>query len=100
PPPRSHPLSLHDALPIYRGQDDPGIAGRRSPNVAEMIPDEGPFPSRALGGLRQLYNDARVGIVAEIRNHDSVAHARPPPFQVGSDRKSTRLNSSHVKISY
>src|SRR5690606_39728986 len=55
-------LSLHDALPIYRGRP---LAGR---------PDLG-----------------RPG---------GPAHHRAGRVQRPGDRKSTRLNSSHVKISY
>src|SRR5690606_40069156 len=69
-------LSLHDALPISRG-----LRGRRRP----------PRRRRAVALLRRAARAhgerARVGEL-------------PLPRHRLQDRKSTRLNSSHVKISY
>src|SRR5690606_41375546 len=72
------PLSLHDALPIYpplRGatRGDPGSRHRT-----------GPAGPRAVGTHRGLRCRTRSARGARQR----------------LDRKSTRLNSSHVKISY
>src|SRR5690349_24192609 len=63
PPPRSTPLSLHDALPISARSDKswPALKARPAPVSSR---------TRMLPSLRP------------------------------SDRKSTRLNSSHVEISY
>src|SRR5699024_12423874 len=82
PPPHLYPLSLHDALPIYqvaalaggvqRPLQRPGVVGPAVPGRAER-PD-----------------------VQERRRRHIRAGAVPP----GQDRKSTRLNSSHVSISY
>src|SRR2546426_9214188 len=58
-PPRSTPLSLHDALPIFMRSDHPAVA---------------------------------------VWVHDSSATVTPE--HVHQDRKSTRLNSSHLVISY
>src|SRR3989442_9593296 len=63
-------LSLHDALPIYH-------------------------PRSRLGALRQQ----------RLLRRDQRGHAQGPAAQRGGsvrriDRKSTRLNSSHVRISY
>src|SRR5690606_40594054 len=85
-PTRTYTLSLHDALPIYStGQAcrdgvhcgrEPGarvgrcVAGQCVPQVREVVLAGG---DRAGGDAGQL---------------------------VAQDRKSTRLNSSHVKISY
>src|SRR5699024_12791924 len=65
-------LSLHDALPIYRpGLRYPAHHVRRS---ASELPVAGQrIPVRRCSG---------------------------PPLQRRTDRKSTRLNSSHVSISY
>src|SRR5699024_12179856 len=85
-PPQSHTLSLHDALPIFgepgtdRGTHFLGVlrgghlAGADRPD--RLVGDHG--AGSVLGG------DACVGTV-----------------HLGEgDRKSTRLNSSHVSISY
>src|SRR5690606_41332238 len=70
------PLSLHDALPILRSAPcpPPRRPGGRAPRAGAAPAPASPFPPRS---------------------------ARPSPSGRGSqDRKSTRLNSSHVKISY
>src|SRR5690606_41789383 len=73
PPTRIYALSLHDALPIFVGTTP------RPPRPPR------PFGSRHRPRPRPLWT------------------LRPRPWQSGrgrGDRKSTRLNSSHVKISY
>src|SRR5690606_41993532 len=73
-------LSLHDALPIW-------------------VPDPGADRARL---SRQLLRDGRGagpgrdGLFADCRFQVPERHALSP----AEDRKSTRLNSSHVKISY
>src|SRR3989442_14803617 len=69
-------LSLHDALPIY----DVGAE-------ADGVPPFDPTDVTAVVELR---------VVAVIR-HEVVLCAEESK---GRDRKSTRLNSSHVRISY
>src|SRR5439155_21952173 len=81
PPTATYTLSLHDALPIFRALLRDG--GRRNE----------PHQLRAVFGHRA---DDDVG-TADV-NPDDVAH-RSPRWRAG-DRKSTRLNSSHVAISY
>src|SRR5690606_41246109 len=81
-----HTLSLHDALPIYvvlgvreedrARRDDLDRAGRARERVAVSDEEDGP------GGVAEEPARDQVG------DRDVV------------DRKSTRLNSSHVKISY
>src|SRR5687768_17625251 len=69
--PVTHPLSLHDALPISGARHGDLRAGRARPRPAGGDPA-----------------------------HDAVA-GEPPPRRVPlADRKSTRLNSSHGYISY
>src|SRR5690606_39912870 len=75
-------LSLHDALPISSGG---------------LSPELGP------GGLGVGERVVRVGVLVGAEGVELVGQ----PFGdavvagwVGRDRKSTRLNSSHVKISY
>src|SRR5207302_9701916 len=81
-------LSLHDALPIYSRRVLRRGAGRHR--------------ASADGGARRQGNRARhqrrdrerADQTGDARNR--TGHQRP----VVQDRKSTRLNSSHVKISY
>src|SRR5690606_40731375 len=78
-------LSLHDALPISGavdgfGQGDSGQ--QRKPSEAalrQLRPQQHAQLQRAVAG----------GVPAAVQ-----------PAPAGGDRKSTRLNSSHVKISY
>src|SRR5690349_25106195 len=63
-------LSLHDALPIYFGV---GPAGQHDPDASTQ-------PEPGVGDL--------IRVVGEQTRHRR------------QDRKSTRLNSSHVEISY
>src|SRR5690606_41562330 len=91
-------LSLHDALPIWRALVDVGLAigdGRGVGTAAGIA---------ALAALR-LRQDG-VDLVDERIALDLEADGGPAQGsadlqrQHGQDRKSTRLNSSHVKISY
>src|SRR3712207_7062033 len=71
-------LSLHDALPICRDDEllDPAPAGRAG------------HPVRVLGAPPGQLHQRRHGV------HGSAGAG------VQTDRKSTRLNSSHANISY
>src|SRR5207249_12225364 len=95
PPPAPHPLSLHDALPI--------CWARRA------------FTEADLDAIAAAVREAERGTSAEIRVHierrvahglrrrtsDAMQRARDVFAALGmQDRKSTRLNSSHVSISY
>src|SRR5690606_41668152 len=78
-PTETYTLSLHDALPIClrpadAGGDHGGRDGQVPPSVGAHVPDAG---------------RGRAG-----------RPAARGPADAGIDRKSTRLNSSHVKISY
>src|SRR5690606_41370657 len=81
-PPGSHTLSLHDALPILLLPDL--MAGC---SLADSCPPE------AFGKLVEAHPDhvviTYVNCSAEVKALSDII-----------DRKSTRLNSSHVKISY
>src|SRR5690606_41485579 len=80
--PQIFTLSLHDALPIW---------------VIE-------FPV-VVGQGKRLFHDGAAAsgfdvVATEVLESGAVYRVlRPTTFQSG-DRKSTRLNSSHVKISY
>src|SRR5690606_41290307 len=96
-PPASTPptLSLHDALPIWPGEavrctaapDDLFVAIGLAdlPAAGETVSVEVGFEDLETGTLRQTSADS---VPVDAVRRESV------------DRKSTRLNSSHVKISY
>src|SRR5207249_11267935 len=82
-PTEIYTLCLHDALPISRGRARRSSAPRRAPaRGAAWPPPRGP-------GRRGRFRGAR-----------RCAPARPARIDELRDRKSTRLNSSHVSISY
>src|SRR5437868_10757055 len=60
-------------------------------------------PRRQAEGLEQECPHHQRKPRRDHQRADKVGHNRPPeskPFDPGEDRKSTRLNSSHVSISY
>src|SRR5690606_41704156 len=77
-PTELYTLSLHDALPI---------SARRPPRTRGRCDRAGP----GSGGRRPAWRER------PLRRPGSPGSGRG---QVARDRKSTRLNSSHVKISY
>src|SRR5690606_42107043 len=79
PPPQIYTLSLHDALPIFIEHGETIEAAVRRESVEEM-------------GLS----------IGRVAYHASQPWPFPYSLMIGchADRKSTRLNSSHVKISY
>src|SRR5205814_8742886 len=79
-PTETRTLSLHDALPIYRRD-----ARRRDCRL----------PARALGDAQRA--DERRGMVTLTWLRGLVLHRGA---RLNEDRKSTRLNSSHLGISY
>src|SRR5690606_42096257 len=94
-----HTLSLHDALPILQAEirvlrrhDGPRHLGR------DLLEGD---PVPADPALAPAFGD-HVG--GEDRVHDGEGEdeekEQPDKAQEPADRKSTRLNSSHVKISY
>src|SRR5207302_9937913 len=89
PTPETSPLSLHDALPIWTAAGS--NTGRNCFARNGPLPLQHPEPSC-------WCRPQRVTIQAAVGNSRLVQirerRARP------ADRKSTRLNSSHVKISY
>src|SRR5699024_12319746 len=85
PPSDLYPLSLHDALPIYARPVLRGL--RRSEPTVALGPVR--FPRRALGGRAPVTAAATVRSDSGALTHRQIL-----------DRKSTRLNSSHVSISY
>src|SRR5207253_8430621 len=92
-------LSLHDALPIYKGE----LAYQWSPEASRAV-----FYPRVIcpfSGSDRLEWRVSAGLGTVYAT--TVTHPREgSPYNVAlidcdeGDRKSTRLNSSHVAISY
>src|SRR5690606_41339105 len=82
-PTGTYTLSLHDALPISSCAGTSGARGCAGPRVRR----------RAAEAICRIRKPA-----ADDRGLDSGGRRRR--LAVPADRKSTRLNSSHVKISY
>src|SRR5690606_41869930 len=95
-----HTRSLHDALPISIGEqhDFASTVGNRSSDqgVALFQAKRNQTDTAWTTKLRQRsFLHCTLG-----RCHKDVSAGRLVCRLVGLDRKSTRLNSSHVKISY
>src|SRR5690606_40409796 len=78
-------LSLHDALPIC-------------PRVVQ-------FPDRHTLTANRVQEGTVELVIVRLQLHEQLQHLVVDPARIGVapidlDRKSTRLNSSHVKISY
>src|SRR5690606_40534439 len=89
PPPEIYTLSLHDALPIYS-------LTRLKTDYIDLYQLH--WPSRHtnfFGRLGYTHNEDEQHIPLE----DTLL-ALKEQVDAGKDRKSTRLNSSHVQISY
>src|SRR5205807_9281745 len=89
-PTTTHTLSLHDALPIYIASgEDPAHRVRPLGCGATCR-----VRARQTGNVRLpwLYTHLRTDPARPVPN--------PPQKSAGPDRKSTRLNSSHLVISY
>src|SRR5207253_5188738 len=95
PPPPLSPLSLHDALPISQ------VLVRHRVVVAGDEAEARFLDARAVAAQERGLDDRR--------EHRALVHESLDPVQdrlallrveLARDRKSTRLNSSHVAISY
>src|SRR5256885_13702390 len=84
-PPEISPLPLPDALPI-----PPPPPGPRWRAAAAPAP----------GGIPRTSARPRSRAAATARRVSVRRVDRPPPVNATQDRKSTRLNSSHLVISY
>src|SRR5690606_41300254 len=93
------PLSLHDALPIWGALD---AAKRALGPISAVIHDEGGarLPAQDLDLVLDSEAAAMLpGTAARLAQGELAEQDREILFHY-LDRKSTRLNSSHVKISY
>src|SRR5690606_42148280 len=90
PPPEPYTLSLHDALPI----------STEVPHRAQVLDQEGALSTHERATARR--GQARSRGAPRSESHGTGARRRgiAEPQRRDADRKSTRLNSSHVKISY
>src|SRR5690606_41897672 len=91
PPTETLPLSLHDALPIWRTLErlirPSALQVRRVHELrVERSGDGLPNAYVVAGSAAVVRHDRLTAVLVERRDDE--------------DRKSTRLNSSHVKISY
>src|SRR5207253_11110645 len=91
PPLHTSPLSLHDALPISPDAHVIGEVGERRALRARLAAPQ----SQRRVGQEQLANRRR----REVHRWRRDARMRGL-VEASPDRKSTRLNSSHVAISY
>src|SRR5690606_40956686 len=89
-------LSLHDALPIFGHAI--GLLHGRALAGGELGKSIDPARRRAVGGGG--VDDARLAAGQGVDHGDRFARRVVVQAQQHQDRKSTRLNSSHVKISY
>src|SRR5690606_40752818 len=100
PPAALCPLSLHDALPIVQMAQHLGAGS----SYSQFSVDDNDTAS----DLRNKVFESTIGSLLTVRDEldpavldraiDALCDANRVEFY--GDRKSTRLNSSHVKISY
>src|SRR5690606_41634749 len=96
PTPVPSTLSLHDALPISStGGGQPDSASARLA-LEEVGCDIAGFLVGQGDGRHGRAGQVGGGVANELQQHAGLV-GQAPGYQ---DRKSTRLNSSHVKISY
>src|SRR5207253_10508520 len=100
PTPLTHPLSLHDALPIYRLGANADGGYRIYLDGKKFVDDSAPHGTRTMTTLVHLQAGHAYPIRIEYFHGWWEATARLLWLPPNLDRKSTRLNSSHVAISY
>src|SRR5690606_39802989 len=99
PTPENHPLPLHDALPILRCKTPHRQC--RTPIVTRYGPKRCPLAHTAgYGGSDQRPSGLRRNGIPPTTTFSTPAWSASGTDAPDPDRKSTRLNSSHVKISY
>src|SRR5690606_39410914 len=97
PPAQLYPLSLHDALPISRSEESeslaplPPLASPSELSVLLVLPVASVLSTSPPGHVTRTVASTGSSALPESSYERNWARA---------DRKSTRLNSSHVKISY
>src|SRR5690606_40646705 len=96
-PPAMHTLSLHDALPIYELQQQVGSTGQQAMHLLKEGSQLMVLMQMHQGVAEAYYRLGAKGQLQKLQ-FQHIAHSEVGMFT--RDRKSTRLNSSHVKISY
>src|SRR5207249_11539887 len=96
PPSTTSTLSLHDALPIFRQLG--GLGGLRAGSFRALRQRNGPAIVPHRGGRQRPFAAPALSRYSP-HSVSGIARSGPPPGRC-RDRKSTRLNSSHVSISY
>src|SRR5207253_10545881 len=94
PPPPLSPLSLHDALPIFAGPLCGGAIA--SPFRVRATVSANAETTPAMGRRR----GPAITMAASADRQAEAPYSPGAPSDGRPDRKSTRLNSSHVAISY
>src|SRR5690606_42150792 len=98
--PLARPSFPHDALPIFAALESRAVPCGPI-NAMEQVFDDAQVRARGLRIEMPHPETGSVPLVARpIRLSDPPVDYRLPPPPLGADRKSTRLNSRHVKISY
>src|SRR5690606_41687612 len=99
PPPHLYTLSLHDALPICTNNSRhlTGHAVDIAALVDGQVRWDWPLYPRIAAAFKQAARELNTPITW---GGDWPKLRDGPHFELERDRKSTRLNSSHVKISY
>src|SRR5690606_41469781 len=94
-PSRIYPLPLHDALPIF-------IPRGRSLGMVMQLPegDRYSMSYKYMVSRLAIMMGGRVAEETKFGKENITSGAASDIDQATKDRKSTRLNSSHVKISY
>src|SRR5207302_6645234 len=90
-------LSLHDALPIY---DYLQLFDLPSPNISAEQRFTTNVPLQRLFFMNSDFVQQQAELLARKLDSEPSNTARVQQAYRLVDRKSTRLNSSHVKISY
>src|SRR5690242_18439216 len=98
PTPATHTLSLHDALPIPPRPAPTPATSYRSTRRSGTRRAAGPASSWSTPTPKSTGRTARTPSTSPVRTAPS-RFARPTA-STSADRKSTRLNSSHMSISY
>src|SRR5699024_12335974 len=99
PPPAPHHLPHHAALPISFPPDELGVAELSALGSGPTVVRPGPASGRHGGAVRVRAIGARTRH-ADARARSIELRTGEPQHMSQPDRKSTRLNSSHVSSSY
>src|SRR5207302_10246981 len=100
---RADPHSPTPPFPTRRSSDLPGLALRQVPEISPECIDQTiqGLVRHRLSLVAPTRQDHRIprsaDLLQEVSDKGALAH---PRWAMSVDRKSTRLNSSHVKISY